>query len=120
MEFSRTSRGFSRYDFNDFNGEKCSLQKSSIAGTMDDDNVEAIWLGAEHETVDKQGRACGARMHLTRAQVAALLPVLNHFVLTGDVSDQPSAVIVPARPRTGPPGLPASARATAERGCTSD
>jgi hypothetical protein len=100
MEFSFTERGFARYDFRDLNGDECSLQKSSMAGTLGSEElISAIWLGCEHETVhEKTGQPCGARMHLTQAQVASLLPVLLHFVMTGEVSDEPAYVAVPAVP----------------------
>ena len=41
--------------------------------------IEAIWLGIDREE-------SGGRMHLTREQVAALLPHLQHFVETGELS----------------------------------
>jgi len=72
-------RGFLRGKFKDRYGEDCSIQKSSLA------TEDCIWLGCDHETVDKQGRPCGARMHLTREMVSDLLPLLQHFVATGDL-----------------------------------
>lgn len=71
-------RGFLRGEWLDRYGEKCSIQKSSLAGE------DCIWLGCDHETV-YQGRPCGARMHLTRQMVADLLPLLQHFVETGEL-----------------------------------
>jgi hypothetical protein len=65
-----TARGFARYDFADSNGEPCSLQKSSVA------TDDLVWLGRDGERT---------RMHLTRAQVAELLPLLQAFVDTGEI-----------------------------------
>lgn len=84
LDFKHTERGFARYDFKDLYNEPCSLQQSSLA------TDDAIWLGCDHETVHHvTGQSCGARMHLNREQVAALLPLLMHFVMTGEVTDNP-------------------------------
>ncbi len=98
-------RGFRRGKFLDAYGEECSIQKSSSA---EDDH---IWLGVhspkpqmmaryappEWRTpgpeelngwVDvplPEGTSIASRMHLSREQVAELLPVLQHFVDTGDL-----------------------------------
>lgn len=72
-------RGFLRGEFKDRYGEKCSIQKSSLA------DEDCIWLGCNHETVDGQGRPCGARMHLTRQMAADLLPHLLKFIETGEL-----------------------------------
>lgn len=63
-----TERGFTIYQWLDRYGVPCSLQKSSLAFE------ECVWLGAGHE-----------RMHLTQAQVKALLPLLENFVKTGEL-----------------------------------
>lgn len=63
-------RGFLRGDFLDEYGEKCSIQKSSLA------TKECIWLGANEN-----------RMHLSRTHVEQLLPLLQHFVETGALPD---------------------------------
>lgn len=77
MDIIKTERGFARVDFIDLYGESCSLQESSLA------TQDAIWLGCDTGThVDGQ---CVARMHLTREMVQALLPLLNHFVETGEL-----------------------------------
>lgn len=90
MQFIKTERGFARYDFKDLYGAACSLQQSSLA------TDDAIWLGCDHETVHHvTGQPCGARMHLNRDQVASLLPVLMHFIMTGEVTDQPAYVALP-------------------------
>lgn len=75
----RTQRGFSRVDFQDFYGKNCSLQKSSLA------TKDCIWLGAN--SGDHVDGACLARMHLTREQVRALLPLLHHFAETGELPE---------------------------------
>jgi hypothetical protein len=100
-----TDRGFALIRFVDLYGQPCSLQESSLA------TKEAIWLGvddarpkvlhgdAKRLGIDTQASfgwvdyplppevECITRMHLTRAQVAQLLPVLERFVRTGEVSD---------------------------------
>jgi hypothetical protein len=93
-----TSRGFSRYEFADGNGVMCSLQQSSAAERA------MIWLGCNKiglkrfspgkgwediETPDEGpdgiGHVANTRMHLTQEQVAALLPILQRFVDTGEI-----------------------------------
>lgn len=107
MEYRTTARGFALYEFQDRNGEKCSLQKSSIA------TEDCIWLGIDDANpvimasdVRKLGLALAeangwvpypippevllsTRMHLTRKQVKALLPILKHFAKTGEVVNLP-------------------------------
>lgn len=70
-------RGFFKGGFKDRYGADCSIQESSLA------TEACIWLGCDHETVDAQGRPCGARMHLTQAMARDLIPLLEHFVETG-------------------------------------
>lgn len=103
MEITKTHRGFALAHFKDRNGEKCSIQKSSLA------TEDAIWLGiddARPQIMAKDARALGVetaettgwvtypipeevllttRMHLTREQVADLLPTLLNFVATGEL-----------------------------------
>lgn len=91
-----TSRGFGKLNFRDRNGVASSIQKSSIA------TDECIWLGADHIGLKhfKAGQgwvdvetphsiqehwSANTRMHLNRAQVRDLLPILQHFVETGEV-----------------------------------
>lgn len=69
-------RGFSRIDFVDIYGQKCSLQKSSSA--MHDN----IWLGVDYGI---EGEKINGRMHLNQALAAQLIPLLEHFVKTGEV-----------------------------------
>ena len=68
FRWGKTQRGFPVVYFDDLYGGAYgnSIQLSSLA------TQEAIWLGTK---VD--------RMHLSRAQVAKLIPVLQGFVDTG-------------------------------------
>ena len=76
-------RGFLKGSFKDHNGEACSIQKSSLM------EPDCIWLGCEHETIHPtMGLSCGARMHLTQQMVADLIPLLQHFVDTGELPPQ--------------------------------
>lgn len=92
MRIERTQRGFAIAEFQDYNEQKCSLQKSSIA------TDDLIWLGVDDADpvifVAGQGwQPCPlpdgvllhTRMHLTREQVKALLPLLKRFVKTGEL-----------------------------------
>jgi hypothetical protein len=89
----KTSRGFDRLDFADCYGVMCSLQKSSLA------DADAIWLGCNEGSpqylVPGEGwqpvsmpkdTVINTRMHLTREQVAELLPYLQRFVDTGELA----------------------------------
>ncbi len=93
LQLTETSRGFSLLEFEDSNGEKCSLQKSSI---MNDDR---IWLGTTAAKPQRFVRDKGwipvefpedtlftTRMHLNQEQVKRLLPILQNFVKTGELS----------------------------------
>lgn len=103
MKQSLTQCGFAIIDFTDRYDSPCNIQKSSLA------TEDAIWLGvadanpiimasqaAAHGVATSE--ACGwvqypvpnevsmtTRMHLTREQVAELLPVLQHFADTGEL-----------------------------------
>jgi hypothetical protein len=103
VEMGVTARGFPRGAFSDLYGSPCSIQKSSLA------TDDAIWLGVDdvspkvlHGDARKLGietdATCGlvpypipqevsmaTRMHLSREQVAQLLPILERFVATGDI-----------------------------------
>lgn len=77
-----TSRGFSRVEFDDLYGARCSLQKSSLA------SQDAIWLGTnDAKRHHVTGEIIGTRMHLTQEDVVWLLPILQHFAETGDLPD---------------------------------
>ena len=93
-----TERGFVLYEFVDRYDEQCSLQESSLA------EEACIWLGispvqlkvfgwhpeyparcrdmteAEAANIHAHGR-----MHLTQEQAADLIPLLQHFVDTGQL-----------------------------------
>lgn len=103
MSLEKTSRGFAIAHFDDLYGAKCSIQKSSLA------TDDAIWLGvddANPKILASQAKSVGittdvktgwidypvpeqvlltTRMHLNREQVAALLPLLQRFVDTGEL-----------------------------------
>ena len=103
MKLSKTERGFSVVEFTDRYGAPCSLQMSSLA------SEDAIWFGVDDAQPQilaskaashgvETDEVCGwapyplpedvlltTRMHLTREQVAELLPVLQRFVATGEV-----------------------------------
>ncbi|AFU88171.1 hypothetical protein CcrColossus_gp301 [Caulobacter phage CcrColossus] len=72
IELTPTSRNFLRGDFLDANNISCSIQESSVAT----DNL--LWLGCD-----------GSRMHLTQGMAADLLPHLQRFVATGELTDSP-------------------------------
>jgi hypothetical protein len=96
----KTSRGFDRMKFADRNGVACSLQKSSLAFE------DCIWLGCneiglkrftpngagwEDIPLENDGpygvtHMANTRMHLSREQVAALLPHLQKFAETGELT----------------------------------
>ena len=101
MEIKSTQRGFARAEFVDQYGEVCSIQKSSLA------TDDCIWLGINNPQLtvfedESKGKYVNAkmpdnfmvssRMHLTREQVADLLPLLQRFVQTGELysDDAPS------------------------------
>jgi hypothetical protein len=79
IEWQTTERGFGRGDFKDLYDVDCSIQESSLA------TEEAIWLGCDHETHNDSGRACGARMHLTREMAGELAQILMRFSYTGEL-----------------------------------
>lgn len=98
LEIGQTHRGFVRIEFTDVYGVRCSLQKSSLA------TEDAIWLGCNDADPKVMIPGSGwkpwpmpddyianTRMHLTREQVRELLPILRHFVETGDLSDSKGA-----------------------------
>jgi hypothetical protein len=95
-----TQRGFRIHEFTDRYGEECSLQKSSIA------TEDCIWLGQDDvkimqigwhpeyaqrarelpkEEQEKLNLYTTGRMHLTQEMAAGLIPILQHFVETGEL-----------------------------------
>lgn len=107
MEKTKTERGFSLYEFWDRLGQKCSIQKSSLAsqdciwlGVNEADPQimcsDAIRLGLRESTGGKEDNGwceykipkevfLSTRMELTKKQVRELLPILQNFVDTGEV-----------------------------------
>lgn len=103
MKLNKTQRGFSISEFEDRYGQKCSLQKSSLA------TEDAIWLGvddANPKIMASDAKRLGistdanngwikfeipkevllsTRMHLTQDQVRELLPFLQRFAETGEL-----------------------------------
>lgn len=93
LKVEKTGRGFRIISFKDDYRVECSLQESSLA------TEDAIWFGCNK--ADPQTRIPGkngwhpiempehyianTRMHLTRDQVAVLLPYLKAFVETGEL-----------------------------------
>ena len=95
MKHTTTQRGFRLGEFEDRNGVTCSVQESSIAterciwlGCDDLGLVHLVpgrgWVPVENLPPTAQGNT---RMHLTRKQVAMLVPVLQHFVDHGELPD---------------------------------
>ena len=84
MRIKKNERGFAYGEFDDFYGKKCSIQKSSLA------TRDAIWLGVSNTgprmgNYSKNRNVEYWRMHLTKKEVKALLPVLQKFVETGEI-----------------------------------
>jgi len=78
MNNRKTERGFDISEFTDRYGQKCSLQKSSLAFE------DCVWLGV---SVDMKGEKVNNRMHLTQDMVKDLLPVLEVFANTGELME---------------------------------
>jgi len=102
MNKTQTSRGFAYYEFTDVGGDVCTIQKSSSA------TQDCIWLGSKEiglngfipngdpswrdvskdqikEKFGFQDIIANNRMHLSRDQVAEILPILQKFVDTGEI-----------------------------------
>lgn len=102
-QIKHTDGGWPYVEFQDRYDKRCTLQKSSLAAE------DAIWLGIhdiEPIVLARDAASVGvqtsetvgwvpypiprevqlhSRMHLTREQVAALIPVLQRFVDDGEV-----------------------------------
>ena len=94
-----TERGFRLINFIDRYGHACSIQKSSLM------TENAIWFGVEDANpkilaskIIEGGTGWAkypvpedvdfyTRMHLTREQVTELMPILQHFVDTGELPE---------------------------------
>ena len=70
IDMTRTSRGFAIGRFKDRYDLPCDIQKSSLA------TEDCIWLGPSE-----------SRMHLTPDMAAALIPLLQAFVETGELPE---------------------------------
>lgn len=101
MKFNQsvTGRGFDIIEFEDLYGEKCNIQKSSLA------TEDAIWIGIENANpqimaskTTKGGTGwikydipddvfLSTRMHLSQDQVRELLPILQSFADTGELPE---------------------------------
>ena len=75
LQFHSTDRGFVRSDFVDLNGQRCSIQESSLA------TEDAIWIGCDEGL--HTGSKCLARMHIDQKMALELIEVLQHFVRNG-------------------------------------
>ena len=94
MKLEKTNRGFNIVKFTDRYGEKCTLQKSSLA------TEDAIWFGI-HNPQPKiilpnigwtnipqlPETLIAGRMHLTQEQVKELLPIITRFAETGEIGE---------------------------------
>jgi hypothetical protein len=94
MEINKTQRGFENTKFKDSYDNECSIQKSSAAAD------DYIWIGIDNPKLtvfedEKMGKYINtimpkkwmvdSRMHLSRKQVAKILPILQKFVETGEL-----------------------------------
>jgi hypothetical protein len=89
MELKQNGRGFKNGIFTDLYGNVCSIQESSLA------TENAIWLGIDNpelvifenenrgkyiKTVMPKTFSVNSRIHLTREQVAELLPFYKNLL----------------------------------------
>lgn len=91
IKLTTTKRGFPYGTSKDFYKKDCSIQTSSIA------TEQCIWLGIDNPDPQimssdgwkpfdlPDGINLTTRMHLSREQVATLLPILQRFVETGKI-----------------------------------
>jgi hypothetical protein len=95
LKSSTTARGFRLIEFTDRYHEPCTLQASSLA------TEAAIWLGPSGRIDTPNPNGPGwvpvpvldewlvhSRMHLTQQQVQQLLPILQHFAETGELTTE--------------------------------
>lgn len=80
LEVTQTCCEFDYIEFNDYYGQHCSLQKSSLM------EPEAIWLGVQNTGPNLGMYDVNCRMHLSQEQVKQLLPFLIKFAETGELS----------------------------------
>lgn len=95
LQIQYTSRGFAFAEFEDEHRNRCTIQKSSLV------EPECIWLGCttlnvqaffpgdgwKEVAMPEGDYIANNRMHLTQAQVAELLPLLQRFVETGEIDE---------------------------------
>lgn len=108
IKIKKTNRGFQKGEFKDFYGMECSIQKSSLAtedciwlGVDDVKPVimssDAIRMGLRKRTFDENDNGwidfkipkevlLHSSMHLTQKQVKELLPLLQKFAKTGELT----------------------------------
>lgn len=95
MKKTKNERGFPGYEFKDSYGKKCRIEKSSVAFH------QHIWLGIMETklTISEDKKfiktieidmpknfMVDTEMHLDQKQVAELIPILQKFVDTGEIS----------------------------------
>jgi hypothetical protein len=101
-EFDRTERGFPYREFTDKYGSVCSLQESSLVTPcvwfgINDPKASVLIPGAGWQEVhveemlkaafpNNAGTLLAGRMHLTQEQVRGLLPALQRFAETGQLT----------------------------------
>jgi hypothetical protein len=73
MKVGKTIKGFEVIKFQDFYGNKCVLEESSII-FHDKKGTGTLWLGCNTELI-----------HLTRKQVKDLIPHLKAWIDTGSL-----------------------------------
>lgn len=71
LKLEYTNNGFPKIIFKDRYNKPCAIQKSSLA------TEDAIWFGIDNGS---------DMMHLTTDQVEQLLPILQNFVETGELT----------------------------------
>jgi len=100
MKPEKTNRGFTIYPFVDRYEVPCSLQESSLA------TEACVWLGVDKLKLQVKGWhpewperyrdmteeeqkniLVAGRMHLTQELAAELIPLLQHFVDTGELPE---------------------------------
>lgn len=84
----KNDRGFTTLKFDDYYGQHCSLQESSLA------TEQAIWLGVDNTGNSVSGpfgqrnEYVMARMHLTEDQVKILVTELLEWITTGNLREK--------------------------------
>lgn len=96
MKTKKTKRGFDIINFKDSYKTKCSIQQSSVGthiwlGSSDlIVNVGYPWREVSKEELKTKFNAKeilgNNRIHLNQKQVAKLIPILQKFVDTGEIS----------------------------------